>query len=157
MIFDIENWLWKSNFGTFWQLAINPKLKTQNSIISFEYVDFSAKNLLILYPPFENSTTRIAIMKNIVKHCEYFFWYVFENTINLLWHCQITYFCPWSRKEVEIKTFTPWKRRFEIHDKMWNWKTWEWNRSNKTTVGYRTGKFEGKTGNSRETKTDRQR
>ena len=26
MIFDIENWLWKSNFGTFWQLAINPKL-----------------------------------------------------------------------------------------------------------------------------------
>ena len=22
MIFDIENWLWKSNFGTFWQLAI---------------------------------------------------------------------------------------------------------------------------------------
>ena len=29
MIFDIENWLWKSNFGTFWQLAINPKLKIQ--------------------------------------------------------------------------------------------------------------------------------
>ena len=27
--FDIENWLWKSNFGTFWQLAINPKLKIQ--------------------------------------------------------------------------------------------------------------------------------
>ena len=27
MIFDIENWLWKSNCGTFWQLAINPKLK----------------------------------------------------------------------------------------------------------------------------------
>ena len=23
MIFDIENWLWKSNFGTFWQLANN--------------------------------------------------------------------------------------------------------------------------------------
>ena len=30
MIFDIENWLWKSNFGTFWQLAINPKLKIQS-------------------------------------------------------------------------------------------------------------------------------
>ena len=29
MIFDIENWLWESNFGTFWQLAINPKLKIQ--------------------------------------------------------------------------------------------------------------------------------
>ena len=25
MIFDIENWLWKSNFVTFWQLAVNPK------------------------------------------------------------------------------------------------------------------------------------
>ena len=29
MIFDIENWLWKPNFGTFYQLAINPKLKIQ--------------------------------------------------------------------------------------------------------------------------------
>jgi hypothetical protein len=29
MIFDIENWLWKSNFGTIWQLTINPKLKIQ--------------------------------------------------------------------------------------------------------------------------------
>ena len=27
MIFDTENWFWKSNFGTFWQLAINPDLK----------------------------------------------------------------------------------------------------------------------------------
>ena len=44
MIFDIENWLWKSNFGIFWQLAI-----TQISIISFEYVDSQAKIFLILY------------------------------------------------------------------------------------------------------------
>ena len=28
-IFDIKNWLWESNFGTFLQLAINPKLKIQ--------------------------------------------------------------------------------------------------------------------------------
>jgi hypothetical protein len=46
----------------FWQLAINPKLKTQNSIISFEYVDSYATIFLILYPPLENSTTRIAIL-----------------------------------------------------------------------------------------------
>ena len=26
-IFDIENWLWKSNFGTFWQLPITPIFK----------------------------------------------------------------------------------------------------------------------------------
>ena len=62
MIFDIENWLQKSNFGTFWQLAINPKLKTQNTIFSFGYVDFWAKICPILCPPFENSTTRSAIM-----------------------------------------------------------------------------------------------
>ena len=62
MIFDIENWLWKLNIGTFGQLAINPKLKTQNSIISFGYVDYYAKIFLILNPPLENFTTRIAIL-----------------------------------------------------------------------------------------------
>ena len=36
----------------------------QNSIISFE-----AKICLILYPPFENSTTRIAIMKGSLNEC----------------------------------------------------------------------------------------
>ena len=54
MIFDIENWVWKSNFGTFWQLTINPKLN------HFPWVyEFLGKNLL--YPLFKNSTTRIAI------------------------------------------------------------------------------------------------
>ena len=60
-IVDIENWLWKSNFGTFWQFAVNPKLKTQNSIISFEYVDSFAKIFPILYPPLTNLTTCITI------------------------------------------------------------------------------------------------
>ena len=46
----------------FWQLAINPKLKTQNSIISFGYVDSYAKIFLIFYPPIKNSTTCIAIV-----------------------------------------------------------------------------------------------
>ena len=46
----------------FWQPAINPKLKTQNLIIFFGYVDFHAKIFLILYTPFENSITRIAIL-----------------------------------------------------------------------------------------------
>ena len=59
--FDIENWLWKSNFGTFWQLTINPKLKIQSFPLG-KYV--VGKNFLILYPPFENSTTRIAIALN---------------------------------------------------------------------------------------------
>ena len=30
MIFDLENWLWKSNFGTFWQLTTTPILKIQS-------------------------------------------------------------------------------------------------------------------------------
>ena len=45
MIFDIENWLWKSNFGTFWQ----------------------PKTFLILYPSFENSTTGNAIIYIDIK------------------------------------------------------------------------------------------
>ena len=48
----------------FWHLPINPILKIQK--ISFEYVDSYAKIFLILYPPFENSTTRIAIARMAV-------------------------------------------------------------------------------------------
>jgi hypothetical protein len=62
MIFDIENWLWKSNFGIFLQLAINPKLKIQQ--FPFGMLILRQKILLILYPPFENSTTRIAIVNS---------------------------------------------------------------------------------------------
>ena len=53
----------------FWQLSIN--LKTQNSIISFGYVDSYAKIFLILFPPLENSITHIAIL--LTKMC-YCFW-----------------------------------------------------------------------------------
>ena len=57
MIFDIENWLWKSNFGTFCHLSITPILKIQK--FSFGYVDFRQK-----YSSFENSTTSITITDN---------------------------------------------------------------------------------------------
>ena len=46
MIFDIENWLWKSNFGTFWQLAINPKL---NNFLWVYW--FLCKNVSNFVPP----------------------------------------------------------------------------------------------------------
>ena len=42
-----------------------PKFIFQNSIISFEYNFLYAKIFLILYPLFENSTTRIAILYKI--------------------------------------------------------------------------------------------
>ena len=38
------------------------KPNSQTSIISFKYVDSKAKIFLILYLPFETSTTRIAIL-----------------------------------------------------------------------------------------------
>ena len=47
MVFDIENWLWKSYFCTFWQFAVN---LAQISIIFFGYVDSLAKIFLILHP-----------------------------------------------------------------------------------------------------------
>ena len=60
MIFDVENWLWKSNFGTFWHLPITPLRKIQ--WFHLTTVDFYPKSVLILYPSLENSTTGTAIM-----------------------------------------------------------------------------------------------
>ena len=44
MIFDVENWLWKSDFGTFWHLPITVYTNSQNSMILFEFSWFLAKN-----------------------------------------------------------------------------------------------------------------
>ena len=44
----------------FWQLAINPKLKIQESPLGM--LILMEKIFLNLYPPLENSTTRIAIV-----------------------------------------------------------------------------------------------
>jgi hypothetical protein len=55
-------------------LIQNSKLKTQNSIISFRYVDSYAKIFLILYPPLENSTTHIAIAGSHFYGTEYEIW-----------------------------------------------------------------------------------
>ena len=56
MIFDVENWPWKSNFGTFWHLPINPILKIQQ---------------------FKNLTTRITIKLQLhQKPCTLFSMYL---------------------------------------------------------------------------------
>ena len=55
MIFDVENWLWNSNFGTFWHLFIKPICKIQWFLYDYSY--FLAKNHSL-----ENSTTSIAIL-----------------------------------------------------------------------------------------------
>ena len=59
IIFDIDNWLRKSNFGTFWHLPINPIHKIQSFPLSL-LIFFNLSNL---YIPLKNSITRIAIMK----------------------------------------------------------------------------------------------
>ena len=59
MIFDVENWLRKSDFGTFWHLPITPIGKIQ--WFHLTTVDFMPKTFLILYISLENSTTGIAI------------------------------------------------------------------------------------------------
>ena len=57
---QIENWLWKSNFGTFWHLSITAICKIQ--WFHFNRVDFLPNFFLILYFSLENSTIGIAIL-----------------------------------------------------------------------------------------------
>ena len=49
--------------SNFWHIPINPILKIQKFPLS-TYVDPEAKIFLILYPPFENSITRTAIVED---------------------------------------------------------------------------------------------
>ena len=66
MIFDVEIWLWKSNFGTFWHLLHYSNL--QNSMISFDHSWFLAKNLFNFVSFPWNSTTGIAITNTYVQY-----------------------------------------------------------------------------------------
>ena len=85
MIFDLENWLWKSNF-----LTPPHYTNSQNSMISFDYRWFLAKTFLILYPSLENSTTVIAIMPNQ----KFRFWY-----------CPCILFLVWNKDALRVMTF----------------------------------------------------
>ena len=54
----------------FWHFLIPPHYSnSQNSIISFGYIDFSAKIFLILYTSLENLTTRITIVVVLSSMC----------------------------------------------------------------------------------------
>ena len=55
MIFDAENWLWKSNFGTVWHLPLHQFAKFN------DFIWPQPKTFLILYPSHENFTTSITI------------------------------------------------------------------------------------------------
>ena len=51
MIFDIENCLWKSNFGTFWHLPTTPILKIQQ--FPLDMLIFMQKSVLFCIPGLE--------------------------------------------------------------------------------------------------------
>ena len=71
MIFEIENWLWKSNFDTF--LTTPHYTNLQNPKISFDKSwFFKQKTFLILYPSLENSTTGIAILPGASEGISYY-------------------------------------------------------------------------------------
>ena len=55
LIFDIENWLWKYNFGTFWGPGAMSIYKIQQSHLNT--VDFWAKTLLFRTHQLRNSMT----------------------------------------------------------------------------------------------------
>ena len=59
IIFDLENWLWKTNFGTYWHLPITQFSKFDNFLWVCWFLGKNLSNFDLL---FENSTTRIAIM-----------------------------------------------------------------------------------------------
>ena len=70
MVFDIENWLWKSNFGTLSFLTPPYYTNLQNSIIFFGYVENSTNDNAILpwyfhlqsrssKPSYSDGTTKI--------------------------------------------------------------------------------------------------
>ena len=60
MIFDIENSLLMSNFGSFWTPPHNTN--TQNSKFRLGMLILRQKSVQVLCLPFENSTIRITIL-----------------------------------------------------------------------------------------------
>ena len=48
MIFDIENWLWKSNFGTFWHLPTTPIHKIQQFPLDILFLTKNLSNFVSL-------------------------------------------------------------------------------------------------------------
>ena len=61
MIFDIENWLWKSDLGTFWQLMwTSVKVKSKKY---FSFTDCFAKIKPLLT---QNSTTEVTLYLTLV-------------------------------------------------------------------------------------------
>ena len=60
LIFDIQNWLWKYNFGTFWQTVITRRNFLK--IFPWWHVDSWPKRLLFRTHHLWNSTTKLILL-----------------------------------------------------------------------------------------------
>ena len=68
MIFDIENWLWQSNFGTIWHLPTTPILNIQNflRVCLFLGKNFVSLDLILHDCYFHNGkNSRLSKQRNI--------------------------------------------------------------------------------------------
>ena len=67
-LLNFENWI-SGGLRSF-QKSSTDRHRGSKNFLCIGYVDSYAKIFLILYPPFENSTTRIAMMKIQNKHTQ---------------------------------------------------------------------------------------
>ena len=60
LIFDIQNWIWKYNFGTFWQTVVTRR--NILNIFPWWHNDFRKKNLFLRTHHLWNSTTELILL-----------------------------------------------------------------------------------------------
>ena len=63
LIFEIQNWLWKYDFGTFWQTVISRRNFLK--VFLWWYVDWWPKSLLLRTQHLWNSTTELILIKHV--------------------------------------------------------------------------------------------
>ena len=115
MIFDVGNWLWKSNFSIFWHLSITPIRKIQ--WFPLNTVGFYPKKILILYPSLYTQFTAISFYPSLLKDRFFLDWPSFA-TIEINKYLELFYFHT-------SFVFTRYLFSQHIHFS-WNAGVWKW-------------------------------
>ena len=96
IIFDIENWLWKSNFGQNFGTFDTSPLTQFSKFNNFLWECwFLGKNISNFVPPAWNSTTRIAIIPchNVQQgHTIHYFWVQKKGMLRMYLGCYKIFF-----------------------------------------------------------------
>ena len=80
MIYDVENWLWKSDLGTVWQpMWISVKVKSKNH---YSFTDFFAKAPVDSRS--QNFTTEVTLPPSSVDAYVIYEWYLMERPSSTL-------------------------------------------------------------------------